>query len=77
VSAMKCPCGLDLHYTSAAAQASVERLVDALGPEITVTTSAGSWLVPRHFIALHGIVAAELPALATRFRFTKIKAKSV
>jgi hypothetical protein len=58
-----CPCGRPLHYTDAAVQAQVERLVERLGEQVPVATPTGTWMVSRHYIALHGIRADELPAL--------------
>jgi len=58
-----CYCGLPLHYTDPEIQRSVERLVRELGTHTRVTVSGRTWLVPRHYIALHGLRAAELPML--------------
>jgi hypothetical protein len=60
---MLCACGRPLHYTDAAMQAKVQALVDRLGPDVTVTVEDRSWRVPRHYIALHGLRAADLPTL--------------
>jgi hypothetical protein len=38
-------------------------MVDSLGANIAVATPAGRWLVPRHYIALHGVRAAEVERL--------------
>jgi hypothetical protein len=38
--------------------------VDELGETIRVGTPWGTWLVPRHYVALHGIKAFEVPSLA-------------
>ena len=64
---MKCDCGLPLHYSSSKSRRAVEDLVAELGPTVPVHTSQGSWLVPRHFIALHGLKAIELPELAEKY----------
>lgn len=58
-----CACGRPLHYRDPQIQAAVERLIAALGPTIRVTVGGRSWEVPRHYIALHGLKAAELPFL--------------
>lgn len=59
-----CPCGRPLHYGDQALYASVQKLVDELGPEIVVTVAgAGSFRVPRHYIALHGLAGKDLPDL--------------
>lgn len=47
-------------------------MVAALGAAIVVTTESGSWLVPRHYIALHGLKCAELAELAERYGFAKV-----
>jgi hypothetical protein len=56
-----CACGLPLHYADPIAEAWVRRLIAQEGEFITVTTPEGTWKVPRHFIALHGLRAADLP----------------
>ncbi len=58
-----CPCGQPLHYTSPLVAAYVHALVEQLGEFVTVTTPEGSWRVSRHYLALHGLTAAELPLL--------------
>lgn len=50
-----CACGKPLHYTSPDVQARVQELVDRLGPDIKVHVAGKSHLVPRHYIALHGL----------------------
>ena len=62
-----CPCGRGLHYTNPAQQHAVEKLVKLYGVTVKVRTPAGAWLVPRHWIALHGLAAQELPDLAARY----------
>ena len=60
-----CPCGLPLHYTNPVIKRYVEDLIATKGEKIMVTTGSPprSWMVPRHYIALHGLKAAELPNL--------------
>ena len=58
-----CPCGRPLHYANPESQARIERMIRTLGPEIPVTILGRTWLVSRHYIALHGLRAADLPAL--------------
>lgn len=58
-----CHCGRPLHYTDPDNQRAVELLIKRLGPNIRITAQGRTWLVPRHYIALHGIRAAELPFL--------------
>lgn len=61
--AAMCPCGRPLHYNNSETQATVELLIAALGPTIRVTVGGRTWAVPRHYIALHGLKAVELPFL--------------
>jgi hypothetical protein len=68
----QCACGQPLHYSDPAIQALVERLIARLGPEIPVQVGARAWRVPRHYIALHGLKAWELPALATRYGWEEV-----
>ncbi len=64
---MNCACGRPLHYNDPNAQAQVQRLVDQLGEYTTITVPGiGSYKVQRHYIGLHGVVAAELPKLARK-----------
>jgi len=56
----KCACGQPLHYKDPLVQLFVERQIEAHGEFIKVSYGARAWLVPRHFIALHGIKAADL-----------------
>lgn len=58
-----CPCGQPLHYTDRLTFLQVQRLVDELGEYTNVTTPDGTWSVSRHYIALHGLKAEELPTL--------------
>lgn len=64
-----CPCG-EIHELSAATRAAYEAATAGLPAEVPVKTHGGTWLVPRIFIAVHGLKAAELPALARRYGFT-------
>jgi hypothetical protein len=61
--AMSCPCGEPLHYSDPVVKAQVTRLVEKLGEHVPITTVDGTWLVSRHYIALHGVKADELPGL--------------
>ena len=59
-----CHCGRPLHYTDPAVRGWVEHLIETLGPDVVVTHADGrAWLVPRHFIALHGLKGAEVASL--------------
>ncbi len=61
-----CWCGKPLHYSSEQVRAMVEKFVRELGPTIPVSCGDKTYLVPRHFIALHGLKAQELPLLGFR-----------
>jgi hypothetical protein len=67
--ALNCSCGQPLHYADPLAEAQVTRLVETLGSHIPITTPDGTWLVSRHYIALHGVSAAELPSLGFQRAF--------
>lgn len=56
-----CPCGRLLHYSDPQMREVVERLIASLGPNARVTVDGRTWLVPRHYIALHGLNRSELP----------------
>lgn len=62
-----CACGKPLHYSDAGAEFIVRQLVAELGPTQPVTTPRGTWRVPRHYVALHGLSSDALPYLAARF----------
>jgi hypothetical protein len=68
----RCPCGLPLHYPNAATEAFIRDQIAKHGPTIEVRTPAGLFAVPRHYIALHGLRAWELPELAVRYHFTRV-----
>jgi hypothetical protein len=65
----RCPCGQALHYSDPAIQAYVERMIEELGSTVSISTPAGTWHVPRHYLALHGYDAADLPRLARLYRW--------
>jgi hypothetical protein len=67
-----CACGKPLHYSNPELLAAMEALITRLGPEIVVTTPTGSWKVPRHYIALHGLKADELSTVGERLGFGKV-----
>lgn len=68
----RCGCGQPLHYTNPAAQRAVEEIVEALGPLVKVVVIEGAWIVPRHYIALHGIKADEVKRLAEWFGWEQV-----
>jgi hypothetical protein len=62
----QCHCGKPLHYTNPFTQAEVTEFVRHFGPFITIVVDGKpprAWRVQRHYLALHGIKAAELPDL--------------
>jgi len=58
-----CVCGRPLHYTDPNIKAHVESLVATLGSHIRVNCGGKTYLVPRHYIALHGLIASDLPRM--------------
>jgi hypothetical protein len=67
-----CPCGRPLHYRAPGVQAYVESLIHDLGSDIEVATPDGTFLVPRHYIALHGISARTLRAVAAQYSWKEV-----
>jgi hypothetical protein len=62
-----CPCGQPLHYPNPATERFVREQIRELGAVVRMVTPDGAWAVPRHYIALHGIRAWELPELAKKY----------
>jgi hypothetical protein len=62
----KCACGRVLHYTDPAVERMIRQFVEQFGEFITVTAAGVRYRVQRHYIALHGLAAQELPELASR-----------
>lgn len=60
-----CACGRKLHYGSKKVQKQVQDLIDKTDEYIRVTAvdGSGTWLVQRHYIALHGLKIRDLPNL--------------
>lgn len=58
-----CHCGRPLHYTDPAIQRIVSMMVADLGPDIEIHCHGRIYQVQRHYIALHGIKAEDLPHL--------------
>lgn len=66
MSEERCHCGRPLHYVSQEIRQFVEEVTKLAGgdPFVTVTTTSGrSFRVQRHYIALHGLSAHEIPDL--------------
>lgn len=70
-----CACGKPLHYQDRDKRVIVEEMISRLGKETRVSVGNRTWLVPRHFIALHGLIAEELPELAKKHGFKEITEK--
>jgi hypothetical protein len=58
-----CACGRPLHYTDPMVERLIHTMIKELGPTVPVTVDTRTWLVPRHFIALHGITGQNLAGL--------------
>jgi hypothetical protein len=65
-----CPCG-DIHEFSAATRAAYENITRGLPETVLISVSGRAWLVPRIFLAAHGLPAADLPELAGRYGFAE------
>jgi hypothetical protein len=58
-----CFCGQPLHYRDPAIELMVSRMVRDFGERVRVSVGARTWLVPRHYIALHGLKTEDVPRL--------------
>jgi len=59
-----CHCGKPLHYRNAEIERIAKMFVMEFGEYIPVTIpNKGTWKVQRHYIALHGLKASEVPDL--------------
>lgn len=76
-----CACGQPLHYTDPVIQRAMEGQVRRLGETVKVRVMAaatgmdmdpGFVKVPRHYIALHGLMAADLPHLQQLYNWEKV-----
>ena len=68
----RCPCGQVHRFPDLVAQHYLRRCIDELGDTVLVTTPAGSWLVPRVYIAAHGLAARDLPLLAAVYGWRRV-----
>lgn len=59
----KCHCGKDLHYSNPKIQKMIQKLINKLGETLDIQYQETIYQVPRHYIALHGVIASELPSL--------------
>jgi hypothetical protein len=67
-----CPCGQP-HVISRRVWDQFRAVTAGLPPDETVTVAgSGSWKVPRVYVAVHGLKAVEVPALAERYGWPKI-----
>jgi len=75
--AERCPCGRPLHYTDPDVLRLVEEQITRLGPTVLVRllSGGGSYRVPRHYIALHGLKAWEIEDLAKRYHWEYVDAR--
>lgn len=62
----QCACGMPLHYPNFATKKSADRNIEQSGEFVVVECGADRYRVQRHYIALHGLAAADLPELARR-----------
>ena len=58
-----CHCGKPLHYTNLQSEAYVRRMIARCGETVVVNAGGRKWKVPRHYIALHGLRAEDVPNL--------------
>jgi hypothetical protein len=58
-----CHCGQPLHYTSEETERFVRKQIAELGETVLVTVGTRAWLVPRHYLALHGLKGWEIAEL--------------
>lgn len=68
----RCACGLLLHYSNPDIQRMITKMIAELGPDVPVVWQSRTWRIPRHFIALHGLKAQELPELAVKYGFPEV-----
>lgn len=68
-----CACGKPLHYLNPHNQRMVEEFVRDLGETLLISVGRRTWRVPRHYIALHGLKAVDLPVIATEYGFEEVE----
>ena len=59
----KCHCGRPLHYTDPNVEDFVRKMIKLCGPTVIIEVSGRRFKVQRHYLALHGIRAAEIDRL--------------
>lgn len=58
-----CFCGLPLHYTDPEIESHMMKIIKERGEYITIHCNGKSFRVPRHYIALHGLIGKQLENL--------------
>ena len=71
-AARACPCG-EIHLLAAHIRAAYDQATAGKPSTVKVVSPGGTWLVPRIFLAAHGVKATELPALAERYGFEAVR----
>jgi len=71
LSTERCSCGQPLHYPNPDDAVSMDRQVRRFGRTIAVRMERWIWLVPRHYIALHGLPLLRLNELGTVYGWQK------
>ena len=66
-----CPCGSG-HEMPHAALDAYRRVTAGKPATVPLSTTRGTWRVPRIYIACHGIKADELPEIAARYGFERV-----
>jgi len=65
-----CPCG-QVHQVTTDSWEAIQEMLQDRPPGIEVITPAGTWTVPRMWIALHGYRPGETAALAARHGWSR------
>lgn len=69
----RCACGRPLHYSYPGSERVMREIVAMQGETVVITVTGGeSYRVPRHYIALHGLAAADLRGLAARYNWKRV-----
>jgi len=68
----RCACGRPLHYPDPYTESLVRAEIARHGPTLTIPTQVGTFVVPVHFAALHGIDEDHLPEQAARYGFPRL-----
>jgi hypothetical protein len=65
-----CPCGAE-HPMTGTVRVAYENITRGLPATVLVSVGGRAWMVPRVYIAAHGIPVADLPGLAVRYGFAE------